>query len=322
MAQPEMPRDRFVILVTEPVRHPYLDLLSSIGEVRLGDPSHRYTEGDLGEALQDCDAVIITSRDRITRAHIESAPRLRVISKCGARPEKVDLEAAAEHGIHVLWTPLSNPESVAEHTILLILAVQRRLCAVAAGLRAGEWRDSVQMGTELAGKTVGLVGLGNVGGKVAEKLTGFAVRLLAYDPWTDPARAARLNVELVDLDTLLRTSDVVSLHAMVTPENVHMIGDAQLRSMKPAALLVNTARGPLVDEEALVRALKENRIAGAGIDVYEEEPVPDSNPLLGLENVVATPHVAAHTTEAMDRELTWTAEDTMRVLLGEAPIHS
>jgi len=321
MAEPTVSKLRFVTLITEPIEHPSLDILRSVGDVRLGDPSRRYTEEALGEALRDCDAVLITSRDRITRAHIEGAPRLKVIGKYGARPEKVDMEAAAERGVHVLWTPQSNPESVAEHVVLLILAIQRRLREVAAGLRAGQWRDRVQLGTELAGRTVGLVGFGNVGTRVAAKLSGFDVRIIACDPFVDGSRAAALGVDLVELSTLLATSDVVSLHAMVTPESNHMIGEAQLRAMKPTAILINTARGALIQEDALVRALEEGWIAGAGIDVFEEEPVAATNPLLRLDCVVATPHVAAHTREAMDRELTWAAEDVKRVLLGESPIH-
>src|SRR5512140_2442311 len=160
MTEQAEPEQRFVILVTEPHDHPSMDILRSIGEVRLGDPTRRYTEDSLAEALRDCDAVLITSRDTITRRVIEAAPRLKVISKSGARPEKVDLEAAAERGIRVLSTPAANPESVSEHAILLILGVQRRLCEVSAGLRAGAWRDRVKLGTELAGKTVGLVGVG------------------------------------------------------------------------------------------------------------------------------------------------------------------
>jgi D-3-phosphoglycerate dehydrogenase len=178
------------------------------------------------------------------------------------------------------------------------------------------------MGREFAGQTVGLVGLGNVGSSVARKLTGFNVHLLAYDPWVDPMTAAGLNIRLVDLEMLLKSSDVVSLHAMLTPDSQHMIGRAQLEMMKPTSILINTARGPLVNEEDLIRALEERRIAGAGIDVFEEEPVPPGNRLLELDNVVATPHTAAYTKEAMDRELTWAAEDVVRVLLGEPPLHS
>jgi D-3-phosphoglycerate dehydrogenase / 2-oxoglutarate reductase len=321
MPEPGETSQRFVILITEPSDHPALDILRSLGEVRLGHPDRRYTDLELGEALRDCDAVMITSRDRITRAQMEGAPRLKVISKFGARPEKVDLEAAAERGIKVLFTPLANPESVAEHVVLLILAVQRRLCEVVGQLRAGEWRNRVSAGTELTAKTVGLVGFGNVGSRVAEKLRGFNVRLLAYDPWADTSKAAALNVELVDLDGLLRSSDVVSLHAMVTVDNHHMIGEAQLRMMRPTSILINTARGPLVDESALVHALQERWIAGAGLDVYEEEPVPSTNPLLRIDTVVATPHTAAHTREAIEREISWAADDVRRVLLGEAPQH-
>ena len=314
--------ERFVILVTEPTDHPALDGLRSIAEVRLGHRDRRYSEAELAEALKDCDAVMITSRDRITRALIEGAPRLKVISKFGARPEKVDMEAAAEHGIKVLSTPLANPDSVAEHVILLILAINRRLCEVSSQVRGGEWRNRVTAGTELHGKVVGLVGFGNVGGQVAKRLHGFNVRVVAYDPWADKTKAAALNVDLVDLDELLRTSDVVSLHAMVTSDNHHMIGQAQLALMKPTSILINTARGPLVDESALLRALQEHRIAGAGLDVYEEEPVLASNPLLKLDNVLPTPHTAAHTKEASDREITWAVDDVRRVLLGDAPQHN
>ena len=321
MSKPTETSERFVIFITEPIEHSSLDILRTIGEVRLGDPGQRYTEESLTEALRECDAVLITSRDRITRAVIEAAPRLKVISKYGARPEKVDLEAAAERGITVLCTPTSNPESVAEHAILLILALQRGLCDVTASLRAGQWRNRIKIGTELAGKTVGLVGMGNVGSAVARKLSGFGVTLLAYDPWVDASKAAALRVELVDLETLLRSSDVVSLHAMVTPESHHMIGEAQFRMMKPTSVLINTARGPLVEETALVTALQEHWISGAGIDVYEEEPVPSTNPLLQMDSVIATPHISAHTHEAMEREFTWAAEDVKRVLLGEPPLH-
>jgi D-3-phosphoglycerate dehydrogenase len=321
MSQTGAGEQRFNILITEPFDHPSLDILKSIGDVRLGDPLRRYSEAELADALRDCDAVLITSRDQITRAIIEGATRLKVISKYGARPEKVDLEAAAEHGIKVLCTPLSNPESVAEHVIMLILAIYRGLLPVTTGFRAGEWRDRVKMGTELAGQTVGLVGFGNVGSSVARKLSGFNVHLLAHDPWADATTAAGLNVSLVDLETLLSTADVVSLHAMVTPETHHMIGEAQLRLMKPTSILINTARGPLIDEPQLVRALQEGWIAGAGIDVFEEEPVPLGNPLLQLDSVVATPHMAAFTRAAMDKELYWAAEDVKRVLLGDEPLH-
>ncbi len=310
---------RFVIFITEPKEHPSLDVLRSIGEVRTGHRNRRYSETELAAELRDCDAVLVTSRDRITRAVIEAAPRLKIISKYGARPENVDLEAASEHGIRVLSTPWANPDSVAEHAILLLLAVLRRLIQVSAHVRAGGWRDTVRPSVELKGKTVGLVGLGGVGSRVAEKLGGFGVHLLAVDPYLSPDRAAPLGVKLVDLDALLSEADIITLHAMVTPETRHMIGEAQLRKMRPSAVLVNTARGALVDEAALLRALQEGWIAGAGLDVFEEEPVAADNPLLALDTLVATPHVAANTQEAIERELSWAAEDVTRVLLGGSP---
>ena len=319
MPEPDGPAQQFTIFITEPKEHPSLEILRSIGEVRMGHRDQRYSETELAAELRDCDAVLITSRDRVTRAVIDAAPRLQVISKYGARPENVDLEAAAVRGIRVLCTPWSNPDSVAEHTILLTLALLRHLCDARSHLRNGGWRNQLPMGTELTGKVVGLVGLGNVGSKVAEKLGGFGVQLLAFDPYTSAERAATANARLVDLDTLLVQADVVTLHAMVTPETRHMIGESQLRKMRPSSVLINTARGALVDQAALVKALDQGWIGGAGIDVFEEEPVAADNPLLAMKTVLATPHIAANTTEAMDRELTWAAEDVKRVLLGESP---
>lgn len=322
MVQSTESTPQFNVFITEPKDHPSLDILRSVADVRLGRKGARYSEDELAELVRDCDALMITSRDRVTRKVIESAPRLRVISKYGARPENVDLEAAEQRGIRVLSTPLSNTESVAEHTILLMLSVLRQLCTISAHLRAGGWRDRIPLGVELAGKTVGLIGLGNVGGKVAEKLAGFGVKLLAHDPYADEERAVRLGVALTDVDTILAESDVVSLHAMVTAQSRHMIGESQLRRMRESAILINTARGSLIDESALVLALQERWIAGAGLDVFEDEPATPQNPLLNMENVIATPHAAAYTREAIDRELPWAAEDVKRVLMGEEPMHS
>ncbi|MBI3976713.1 MAG: 3-phosphoglycerate dehydrogenase [Chloroflexi bacterium] len=321
---PEGTRPRFVTFIAEPVEpdHPALAVLRDLGEVRLGNPTRRYAEDELAAALRDCDAVLITSRDAVTRAIIERAPKLKVICKLGARPDHVDYQAAGERGIRVLATPGSNADSVAEHAILLAMAVLRRLGQTCAHLKAGGWRDGVPLTFELTGKTVGLIGVGLVGGKVAEKLRGFRVRLLGLDPYVSALRAAELGVELVDLEALLAAADVVSLHATLTPQTRHLIGEPQLRRMRPTAVLVNTARGALVDEAALIRALQEGWIAGAGLDVFEQEPLPASSPLAAMDHVVATPHSAAYTRETMDREMAWAVEDVRRVLLGQEPLRS
>jgi D-3-phosphoglycerate dehydrogenase len=279
-------------------------------------------ERELSCELPDTDAVLITSRDRVTGAMIEGSARLRVIGKFGARPENVDWDAARRRGVRILWSPEANSDSVAEYTVLLILAHLRRLVQAVQHLRDGGWRNTFEPGRELRGRTVGLIGLGNVGARVARCLGGFQVTLLGCDPAVPCERAAAMGVRLAALPELLAQSDVVSLHAMVTPETQHMIDEGALQCMKRTALLVNTARGALVDEEALTRALSEGRIGGACLDVFAEEPVAAPNPLLGAPRTIVSPHVAAQTVEAQDREVRQTIEDVVRVLRGGEPVHS
>jgi phosphoglycerate dehydrogenase-like enzyme len=314
--------ERFRIFITEPRDHPALAELREIGEVRQGPSNRRMDEKELAGELREAHAVLITSRDRITGPMIEQAGGLRVIGKFGARPENVDWETARRRGVRIIWAPEANSDSVAEYTVLLILAYLRQLLPAVRHLRDGGWRDTVAYGRELRGRTVGLVGLGNVGARVARCLGGFGVTLLGADPFVPAEKAAAMGVRLVALDDLLGQSDVVCLHAMVTSQTRHMIDAAALRRMKPHAVVVNTARGVLVDEDALVNALLEGRIGGACLDVFASEPVPASNPLLGAPRTLVSPHLAAHTMEAQDRETTQTIEDVVRVLTGKEPVHS
>jgi phosphoglycerate dehydrogenase-like enzyme len=186
-------------------------------------------------------------------------------------------------------------------------------------LRQGKWREKGLLGYELLGKTVGIIGMGNVGRKVAEKISEFNVKLLAYDPYIDPKVAEKINVKLVDLDTLLKESDVVTIHATLTEETKHLIGEKELRSMKKTAFIINTARGAIIDEKALIKALKEGWIAGAALDVFEQEPPSPDNPLLKMDNVLVTPHFASCTYEAYQREAFMAAEEVLRILKGESP---
>jgi D-3-phosphoglycerate dehydrogenase / 2-oxoglutarate reductase len=314
--------ERFHVFITEPRNHPALSRLREIGEVRQGPPNRRMNEKELADELREAHAVLITSRDHITGPMIEQAGVLRVIGKFGARPENVDWETARRRGVRIIWAPEANSDSVAEYTVLLILAYLRQLVSAVHHVREGGWRDTLAYGRELRGQTVGLVGLGNVGARVARCLRGFDVTLLGADPYVPAERAAAMGVRFVTLHDLLAQSDVVCLHAMVTPETRRMIDDAALRRMKPHAVLVNTARGALVDEDALVHALLEGRIGGACLDVFASEPVPASNPLLGAPRTIVSPHLAAHTVEAQDREITQTIEDVARVLTGKEPVHS
>jgi D-3-phosphoglycerate dehydrogenase len=312
----------FRIFITEPRDHPAVAKLREIGEVRQGPSNRRMDDAELADELRDTHAVLITSRDRVTGPMIEQAGALRVIAKFGARPENVDWDTARRRGVRILWAPQANSDSVAEYTVLLLLAHLRRLVPAVRHVREGGWRDSVAFGRELRGQTVGLIGLGNVGARVARCLSGFGVTLLGSDPVVRADQAAAMGVRLVPLPDLLAQSDIVCLHAMVTPETRHMIDADVLRQMKPHALLVNTARGALVDEDALVEALAEGRIGGACLDVFASEPVDEANPLLAAPRTIVSPHIAAHTVEAQDREVTQTIEDVVRVLTGGDPVYS
>jgi phosphoglycerate dehydrogenase-like enzyme len=312
----------FRIFITEPKDHPALSQLREIGEVRQGPSNRRMEEPELAREMRDAHAVLFTSRDRITGPMIEDASALRVVAKFGARPENVDWETARRRGVRVLWAPEANSDSVAEYTVLLILAFLRQLIPAVQHARDGGWRDTVPFGRELRGQTVGLIGLGNVGARVARCLSGFGVARLGADPAVTATRAAALGVRLVAVEELLAQSDIVCLHAMVTPETRRMIDAAALRRMKPHAVLVNTARGALIDEEALVDALAGGRIGGACLDVFSGEPITASHPLLRAPRTIVSPHIAAHTIEAQDREVTQTIEDVVRVLTGREPLHS
>lgn len=312
----------FRIFITEPRDHPAVAKLREIGEVRQGPSNRRMDGAELAHELRDTHAVLITSRDRVTGPMIEQADALRVIAKFGARPENVDWDTARRRGVRILWAPQANSDSVAEYTVLLILAHLRQLVPAVRHVREGGWRDTVAFGRELRGQTVGLIGLGNVGARVARCLSGFGVTLLGSDPVVPADHAAAMGVRLVSLPELLAQSDIVCLHAMVTPETRDMIDADVLRRMKPHALLVNTARGALVDEDALVGALREGRIGGACLDVFASEPVDEANPLLAAPRTIVSPHIAAHTVEAQDREVTQTIEDVVRVLTGGDPVYS
>lgn len=314
--------EKFRIFVAEPLEHPAIRTLQSVGEVSLGPRDRRIPDDELAENIREVHALLITSRDHVTRAMIEGASKLRVIAKFGARPENVDWDTAKVHGVRIVWTPESNSDSVAEYAVLLVLAHLRRLLDAVQHLRRGGWRNTFPLGRELRGKVIGLVGLGNVGSRVARCLSGFQVTLLGYDPYLTSDRFAELGVQPTSLPDLLRESDIVSLHAMVTAETQHLINEDALRSMKRDALLVNTARGALVDENALARALEEKWIGGACLDVFAREPVADSERILSAPEAIVSPHIAAMTAEALDREITWTVEDVIRVLRGQEPVHS
>ena len=259
----------------------------------------------------------IAGLDSIDAAALAAADGLRVVARYGVGVDNVDLAAAAARGIVVTNTPGANARSVAELTVALLLLLARPVLRAAAETRAGGWPRLP--GLSLAGKTVGLVGFGAIGRQTARLLAGFDCRLLAYDPLLNEATAAALGVRAAGLDELLATSDFVSLHAPVTPATRGMVDAAFLARMKPGAALVNTARGELVDEAALLDALANGRLRGAALDAFAAEPPGGDNPLLALPNVIATPHMGAHTDGATTVMGRMALADCLAVLRGEEP---
>ncbi|RLI26151.1 3-phosphoglycerate dehydrogenase [Candidatus Bathyarchaeota archaeon] len=285
--------------------------------------AYELDQGEFAELLKDADVVVVRSRRRLDRCTIDRAPRLKVIARAGVGLDNVDVDYAVKRGITLLSTGDASTEAVAELTIGLMIALARRITELDRKMKRGNWCKNSGAGVELRGKTLGIIGLGRIGSRVAELARVFGMRVVAYDPYVSREKAERLGVELKQrLEDLLRESDFVSIHAVLTEETEGMIGEEELKLMKPTAYLVNTARGAIVDEEALARALEEGWIAGAALDVYEREP--PSSRLAGLENVILTPHVGASTVEAQKRIARVLAEKILVALenigeMGESP---
>jgi D-3-phosphoglycerate dehydrogenase len=252
------------------------------------------------EAAADAD-ILITHFCPVTRRLIEACPRLQVIGVLRGGYENVNFAHARARGLLVFNTPGRNADAVADFTVGMIIAEARNIARGHHGLKTGQWirtYPNYQHIPDLPGRTVGLIGLGEIGLKVARRLLGFDVRILGFDPYANPALVAQHGVRLAGLEELLAAADFVSLHARLTAHNHHLIGARELALMKPTAYLINTARAGLVDEEALYRALKDGRIAGAALDVFEQEPPGLDHPLVGLENVTLTPHMAGGSVDA------------------------
>src|SRR5262245_52938593 len=289
--------DNFPVVYAE--GDPSLGPLRERGEVAMHSTRHE-SEAELIERMRGAAAAInVRAYSKYTEAVFEALPELRFLTVMGTGTDNVDLVSATRHGVVVSNTPTAPTASVAEFTVALTLAVTKNLVPMHVALRGGSWRHLP--GVELRGKTFGFVGLGIIAQDVAPVMKALGMRLLGWSLTRDPERAARMGVELVELDDLLRQSDVVSLHLRASPKTARIIGARELGLMKPSAFLVNTGRGALVDEAALYEALEAKRIAGAAIDVYQTEPLPGDSPLLTLENVVVTPHVAWVTDGGIDR---------------------
>lgn len=308
---------KMVVFILEPYGTESDKILGEVAEVRLGHADAKYAEDELIKESQDVDALLITSRDGISRKTMEQCKKLKAIVKYGAKPSNVDYQAATELGIAVSWTPSSNAVSVAEHALMLIFALLKGVCQCMNAQKEGKWRYELAPCSELQDKTVGIVGLGQAGSELAKRLSCFNVKLIGRDPFVSKKKTEQLGVELKSLNELLGASDIVSLHCELNKDTKHMISTTQLKMMKNSAILVNTARGGLIDTDALYNALKEGAIAGAGLDVFDEEPTQPDNPLFSLDNVIHTPHMAGITYEVIAREPIWAAQEVVRILKGE-----
>jgi D-3-phosphoglycerate dehydrogenase len=277
------------------------------------------SEDELIVGLADAD-VILTQYARLTARVIETLDRCKGIVRYGVGYDTVDLDAATRKGIYVCNVPDYGTDEVSDHAVTLLLTIARKVIPLAQGVQAGIWSlEHIKPVWRLRGRTLGIVGLGRIGAMTAAKAQAFGIRVIAYDPLRSEPYFAERRVESVELDELLRTSDYVSLHAPLTEHTYHLIDDRTLALMQPTAFLVNTARGGLVDAEALGRALREGRLAGAAIDVTETEPIPRDSPLLGLENCVITPHAAWYSDESSAALQRLAGEEAARLLLGEPP---
>ncbi|HEY1093839.1 MAG TPA: phosphoglycerate dehydrogenase [Glycomyces sp.] len=302
-----------VVVIADPLAPAAVEVLSGDFDVREIDGTNVES---LHAALVEADAVIVRSATTIDAAALEHAPKLKVIARAGVGLDNVDLPAATERGVMVVNAPTSNIVSAAEQAITLLLATARHIARADASLRAGRWDRKKFTGVEIQGKTLGVIGFGKIGQLVTTRMQAFDMDVVAYDPYAQPAIAAKLGVKLVDLDTLLAAADFITIHLPKTPETVGILGEDAFNKVKPGVRIVNAARGGLIDEEALAAALQDGRVAAAGLDVFVKEPCTDS-PLFALDNVVAAPHLGASTREAQDNAGLAVAKSVRLALSGE-----
>ena len=302
-----------IVLIAEELSPATLAALGPDFEIRNCDGANR---DELLPAIADVDAVLIRSATQIDAEALAAAKNLKVVARAGVGLDNVDVKAATQAGVMVVNAPTSNITSAAELAVGLLLATARHIVPANIALKNGKWARSKFTGVEVNDKVVGIVGLGRIGMLVAQRLAPFGVQIVAYDPYVQPARAAQLGIKLVTLDELLAQADFITVHLPKTAETVGLIGDEALHKVKPSVIIINAARGGIVDEAALARALEEKRVAGAGLDVYAKEPCTDS-PLFAFDNVVAVPHLGASTDEAQEKAGIAVAKSVRLALSGE-----
>jgi D-3-phosphoglycerate dehydrogenase len=304
------------ILITDALSPQALELLNAATDTRF-DVVESPSQDDLCARVPEYDALIIRSSVKVNSKVLEAATRLKVIGRAGVGLDNVDIQAASRRGVVVMNTPAANTITTAEHAVTLMLSLCRHVPQAQASILKGEWKRSKFMGAQLHGKTLGIVGLGRIGMHVAHLAQAFGMKVIGVDPYISEATAQERKIALVNLDTLLAQADVITLHTVLTSETRGMINAETIAKMKPGVRLINAARGELVDEAALVAALRSGHIAGAALDTYPQEPLPANSELRSLPNVVLTPHIAASTVEAQDDAGTQVVEQVLGALRGE-----
>ncbi|WP_422443994.1 phosphoglycerate dehydrogenase [Thermoanaerobacterium sp. DL9XJH110] len=300
------------ILISDDIAVEGIDILRQECEV---DVKTRLSEKEIIEIIKDYDALIVRSATKVTKNIIENS-NLKVIGRAGVGVDNIDVETATRKGILVVNAPEGNTIAASEHTMALLAALSRNIPQAVASLKAGKWERNKFMGVELNGKVLGVVGFGRIGKEVAKKAMGFGMSVLAYDPYINKDQVENINITVTDLHTLLKEADFITFHVPLTKNTYHMIGQEQISMMKDGVMLINCARGGIIDEKALYDALKSGKIAGCALDVFEHEP-PIESPLIALPNVIATPHLGASTAEAQISVAKEVARDVMRALKGE-----
>ncbi|KJY28891.1 MULTISPECIES: phosphoglycerate dehydrogenase [Streptomyces] len=302
-----------VVLIAEELSPATVDALGPDFEIRHVNGADR---AELLPAIVDVDAILVRSATKVDAEAIAAAKKLKVVARAGVGLDNVDVSAATKAGVMVVNAPTSNIVTAAELACGLLVATARNIPQANTALKNGEWKRSKYTGVELSEKTLGVVGLGRIGVLVAQRMSAFGMKVVAYDPYVQPARAAQMGVKMLTLDELLEVADFITVHLPKTPETLGLIGDEALRKVKPSVRIVNAARGGIVDEAALYSAIKEGRVAGAGLDVYAKEPCTDS-PLFELDQVVCTPHLGASTDEAQEKAGIAVAKSVRLALAGE-----
>ena len=307
--------DKMKVIIADQINEKGIKELEEVAEVVVNTS---ITQEELITTIKDFDAIIVRSRTKVTRDVIEAAEKLKIIARAGVGVDNVDVEAATERGIMVVNAPESTSITVAEHAIGLILSIARKISIADKSVKEGKWDKSKFMGIELNGKTLGIIGLGRIGTQVSIRAKSFGMEVLVYDPYVTEEAGAKIGVSVVDLEYLLRNSDIMTIHVPLTPETKHLISKDEFEIMKENAIIVNAARGGIINEKDLYNALSSGKIWGAGLDVFEVEP-PKDNPLLELDNVVLTPHIGASTKEAQIDAAIIVANEVKKVFMGKAP---